>query len=600
MASTFLNCHRIGKTYAGRPIFENISLSVSEGDRIGIIGPNGSGKSTLLQILAGRLEPDTGSVAVRKPTRLGYVPQETSFAGDDTVHQVVTKALSDIEAEPDEKTRRIHTVLGKAGFVDVHAQAAKLSGGWRRRLAIARELARAPDLLLLDEPTNHLDLEGILWLEKLVANAPFASVIVSHDRYFLENVTTRVAEINRVYPEGTFTIQGSYSLFLEKREEFLTAQSRQQEALTNLVKREIEWLRRGAKARTGKSRARIQNAGVLSAELADVKGRNQKGTARIEFTATGRRGKKLLAAESIGTTLGGRELFRDLSFSLSPGTRLGLLGGNGSGKTTLLRILNGELKPDTGHIETADGLRVVYFDQNRAQLDPEEPLRRALSPEGDTVTFQDQSIHIASWSKRFLFRPDQLDLPVGRLSGGEQARVLISRLMLRAADLLLLDEPTNDLDIPTLEVLEENLLEFRGAIVLVTHDRYLLDRVSTIVLALDGKGGSTFFADYPQWEQEQTSRKPVERVKTAPERSVAQDTRKRLSYLETREWEGIEERVLLAERRLSASHEALQARGTVSDPVKMAAAYEELKTAQAAVDQLYARWAELESKRTPA
>ncbi len=575
-------------------------MSVSEGDRIGIIGPNGSGKSTLLQILADRLEPDAGSVAVRKATRLGYVPQETSFDGDGTVHQALTDALADIEAEPDEKTRRIHTVLGRAGFEDAHAPAATLSGGWRRRLAIARELVRAPDLLLLDEPTNHLDVEGILWLEKLIANAPFASVIVSHDRYFLENVSTRVAEINRVYPEGMFTIQGSYSLFLEKREEFLSAQSRQQEALTNLVKREIEWLRRGAKARTGKSRARIQNAGVLSTELADVKSRNQKGTARIEFTATGRRSKKLLAAESIGTTLGGRELFRDLSFSLSPGTRLGLLGGNGSGKTTLLRILNGERNPDAGRIETAEGLRIVYFDQNRAQLDPEAPLRRALSPEGDTVIFQNRSIHIASWSKRFLFRPDQLDLPVGRLSGGEQARVLISRLMLREADILLLDEPTNDLDIPTLEVLEENLLEFRGAMVLVTHDRYLLDRVSTILLALDGKGGTTFFADYMQWEQEQSSRKPVERVKAASERSVAQDPRKRLSYIESREWDGMEEKIRLAEHALAASHESLQAPETVSDPARMAAAYEELTRAQAEVDQLFARWAELESKRTPA
>ncbi|MDQ6704603.1 MAG: ABC-F family ATP-binding cassette domain-containing protein [Acidobacteriota bacterium] len=495
----------------------------------------------------------------------------------------------------------MNTVLGKAGFDNAQLTAKTLSGGWRRRLGIARELIRAPDLLLLDEPTNHLDLDGILWLEKLILNARFASVIVSHDRYFLENVANRISEINRTYPEGTFTISGGYSYFLEKREAFLTAQSRQQEALTNRVQREIEWLRRGAKARTGKSKARIQAAGALTAELADVKSRNQKGTARIDFTATDRKTKRLLSVEGVAKELGGKELFGNLSFSLSPKTRLGLLGGNGTGKTTLLRIMNGEATPDIGRIERVDGLRVVYFDQGREQLDLEVPLRRAMSPEGDTVIFQGQPIHIASWSKRFLFRPDQLDLPVGRLSGGEQARVLISRLMLRPADVLLLDEPTNDLDIPTLEVLEENLTEFAGAIVLVTHDRYLLDRVSTIVLALDGEGGSEFFADYSQWQESQDSRKLVREVKdAAPERIAPPDARKRLSYQEKREWELMEERIHAAEEKLTAGHERMQAPDTVCDPARMAAAYEDWKAAQAVVDELYARWAELESKQTRA
>ncbi|MGI8991540.1 MAG: ABC-F family ATP-binding cassette domain-containing protein [Bryobacteraceae bacterium] len=596
--SVLLNCHRIGKGYAGRPIFDNVSLSVSEGDRLGIIGPNGSGKSTLLQILSGHLDPDEGSVSIRKGTRLGYVAQDTVFPDGQTIQQVLAAALANLEIDTEEKDRRMNTVLGKAGFDDAQLDAKTLSGGWRRRLGIARELIRAPDLLLLDEPTNHLDLEGILWLEKLILNARFASVIVSHDRYFLENVANRMSEINRTYPEGTFTISGSYSYFLEKREAFLTAQSRQQEALTNRVQREIEWLRRGAKARTGKSKARIQAAGALSAELADVKSRNQKGTAQIDFTATDRKTKRLLSVDGVAKRFAGKELFGNLSFSLSPGTRLGLLGANGTGKTTLLRILNDEAIPDSGQVERAEGLRVVYFDQGREQLDPEVPLRRAMSPEGDTVIFQGQPVHIASWSKRFLFRPDQLDLPVGRLSGGEQARVLISRLVLRPADVLLLDEPTNDLDIPTLEVLEDNLMEFAGAIVLVTHDRYLLDRVSTVVLALDGEGGSEFFADYSQWEQSQASRKPIKEAKAAaPERGAPTDARKRLSYKENREWERMEERIHSAEEKLTASHDKMQALDTVSDPARMAAAYEGWKVDQTAVDELYARWAELEAKR---
>ncbi len=391
-------------------------------------------------------------------------------------------------------------MLGRAGFADPQTTTSLLSGGWRRRLAIARELIRRPDLLLLDEPTNHLDIEGVRWLEEILLSNRGASVMVSHDRYFLENVCTRIAEVNRIYPDGVFTTSGKYSDFLEKREDYLASQAKEREALANLVRREIEWLRRGAKARTSKSKARIATAGELQVKLAESQDRARMGTTDIDFTGTGRRTKRLVIAERIAREFGGRKLFRDVSFALGPGMRLGLLGANGSGKTSLLKLLAGEAAPDGGSIQFADALRVVYFDQNREQLDAEVTLRRALAPTGDSVIFQDRVIHVVSWAKRFLFRQDQLELPVGRLSGGEQARVLIARLMLKPADLLLLDEPTNDLDIPTLEILEESLLEFTGAIVLVTHDRFMLDRVSTVLLALNGKGGAEFFADYAQWE----------------------------------------------------------------------------------------------------
>ena len=278
--------------------------------------------------------------------------------------------------------------------------------------------------------------------------------------------------------------------------------------------------------------------------------------------------------------------------------RLGLLGANGSGKTSLLKILAGEARPDAGSVEFADALRIVYFDQNREQLDPDVTLRRALAPSGDSVIFQDRVIHVVSWAKRFLFRQDQLELPVGRLSGGEQARVLIARLMLKPADLLLLDEPTNDLDIPTLEILEESLLEFTGAIVLVTHDRFMLDRVSTVLLALDGEGGSEFFADYAQWEANLGRELAV--PDKAPRPSGQPDTRpakpRKLSYKDAREYETMEERIHEAEQTSEQKQALMHDPAVTSDPIRLRVAYEEMQAAQAVVDALYARWAELESK----
>ncbi len=504
-----LSCQSLTKSFGARPLFDDISLSISDGDRLGLIGPNGSGKSTLLRILAGAETPDAGSTAIRKLAKLGYVPQEVVFPAETSVLRIMQEA-----APSEDSAARIPTVLGQAGFENGDALAASLSGGWKRRLAIARELVREPDVLLLDEPTNHLDLEGILWLEKLLKAAPFASVVVSHDRYFLENTATEMAELAKLYPGGLFRVKGGYNDFLARKDEFLNAQTREQQSLANQVRRELEWLRRGPKARTTKSKARIDNAGRLIEELAEVSARQQTGAAQIDFTASGRRTKNLLEARGVTKRLGGRTLFDGLDLILRPGMRLGLVGANGSGKTTLLRVLNGEIAADSGSVERADALRVVYFDQNRDQLDPAVPLRKALAPDGDSVIYRDQPVHVAGWAKRFLFRAEQLETAVGRLSGGEQARVLIARLIVQPADLLLLDEPTNDLDIPTLEVLEESLLDFTGALVLVTHDRFLLDRVSTSVMGLNGEGGAELFADYSQWEQAQTvRRKPPPAVK---------------------------------------------------------------------------------------
>ena len=487
-----INAQAISKAFGAKPLFQEVSFTVSEGDRIGLIGPNGSGKSTLLRILAGTEDPDDGNVAFRKRMRLSYVEQDSKFKPGATVRSVVENALQRSAVPDSERGGYFAETLGRAGFEDLEVEASALSGGWQKRLAIVEALVQAPDVLLLDEPTNHLDLAGIEWLEDLLEQAAFACVVVSHDRYFLENMATDMAELSRVYPNGILRVRGNYSTFLEKKEEFLHAQSKRQEALENLVHSEIEWLRRGAKARTRKSKARIDKAGELMGELADLNSRTRSATAQIDFSASDRKTKRLIELQDVTCEIGGRTLFERLNFIVTAGMRVGLVGPNGSGKTTLLRLLRGELAPTSGEIRRADRLRIVYFDQSR-QLDENMTLRRALAPEGDSVIYQDRVVHVASWAAKFLFTGEQLSQPVERLSGGERARVLIAQLMLQPADVLLLDEPTNDLDIPTLEILEESLLEFRGSLVLVTHDRYLLDRVSTIVLGLDGHGGAESF-----------------------------------------------------------------------------------------------------------
>ena len=594
-----LSCESISKSYGVRALFSDLSLALSDGDHVGLIGPNGSGKSTLLKILMGLESPDEGTRTLRRHTRVGYVPQEPTFAAHHTIEQVLQDTLSEDGHDPHEQGGRIARALSIGAFPNEEQEVSTLSGGWRKRLAITQALLLEPDVLLMDEPTNHLDLEGILWLEQLLKNRTKAFLVISHDRRFLESVTSRMVELNRCYPEGRFEARGCYSDFLEQRDAALQAQADYQASLANRVRREVEWLRRGPKARTTKAKGRIQSAGKLIDELNQAEARAAQSTIGIDFSASGRKSKQLVVAQKVTKSFNDIPVVTNLDLLLGPGQRLGLLGPNGSGKTTLLRLLAGTIDPDSGTITRAEALRIVSFEQHRESLDQSTSLRRALAPTGDAVVYQDRSIHLASWAKRFLFRPEQLDLPVSRLSGGEQARLLIARLMLQPADLLILDEPTNDLDIPTLEVLEDSLLEFPGALVLVTHDRWLLDRVSTIILALDGTGRVDWFADYAQWEmaQERSSS-----AAASPDDSnadtVTQTDRtrrpKKLSYREQKEWGTIEADILKAEAQVATYEAAMNDPAVLSDATKLQTHHTALVTAQAEVGRLYARWAELD------
>jgi ATPase subunit of ABC transporter with duplicated ATPase domains len=697
-----LNAQSVTKQFGAKPLFQNISLTVEDGDRIGLIGPNGAGKSTLLAILAGQVEPDAGELAVRKRARAAYVPQDSRFAPGRSIRQVLEQALAATHVSEDERQGRLHELSGRAGFARLDDEAAALSGGWRKRLAITQALVGEPEVMLLDEPTNHLDLAGIEWLEELLSSYPFAAVTVSHDRYFLESTSSEIIELNRVYADGLLRVKGNFSRFLECRQDYLEAQSRQQESLRNQVKTEIEWLRRGPKARTTKSKARIETANAMIGQLKEMDARTSVSTAGIDFDSSLRKTKRLVEFKGVACDVpaspaenaaqeppvlkghdfsravnaanatralqaagklnaegdGGfnprvrpiestsalaaegrfspvspevssfsaaslspegrispispetpapsaaslapeaRRLFTGLNFILTAGMKVGLVGPNGSGKTTLLRLLRGEIEPAEGSIRRADALRLVYFSQMR-ELDETLTLRRALAPEGDGVYYQGRPVHVASWAARFLFTGEQLNQPVSNLSGGERARVLIAKLMLEPADVLLLDEPTNDLDIPTLEILEENLLDFPGALVLVTHDRYLLNRVSSTVLGLDGRGHVGRFADYAQWEDWMEEQEQAAQIKPEPKTNSAypaNSAKKKLSYLEAREFAAIEQRVEESDTRLATAHSRVEDPAIATNATALQEALKELDAAQQENDALYARWAELTDK----
>ncbi len=585
-----INVQSLSKSFGSQNLFTDISFSLYEGDRMGLAGPNGAGKSTLLKILFGLEKPDSGVVAKKQGVKIAYASQAPDFPSK-SLEEVLLEANPKLPKEEAEIKACI--LLDKAGFTDFSQDASKLSGGWKKRLDMIRVLMQEPDLILLDEPTNHLDLEGILWLEKFLKKERVSFLIVSHDRYFLENICTKMLELNRCFPKGTFFADASWSTFMERRLDFLEAQLKQERSLASTVREEIEWMKKSPKARTTKSKSRIQRAEGMIQQLQDLGDRNQKKDVSIDFVASERETRNLIVVKNLTKSLGGKKLFQGIDLKLSPGSRLGIVGGNGTGKTTLLKILAGETTQDLGTVKYAQDLKLVYFDQHREKIDPKITLREALSPSGDFVKFKGQEIHVNGWAKKFLFYPDRLNLPVSCLSGGEKARILLARLMLQPADILFLDEPTNDLDIATLEVIENSLLEFPGAVLLISHDRCLMDRVCTQILGLGQGQEETLFADYFQWEkafQGSFSKKE----KTEAVKALPPSEGKKLSYKEKKELEGMEAAIGAKEESLAAMQAKLEE--VASDPGESLTLYQKMAEVQSSLDLLYSRWQELLDK----
>lgn len=599
--STLLSARGLSKSYPANPLFEAVAVHVEDGDRIGLIGPNGAGKSTLMKILADLEEPDEGDITRRRGLRMVYVKQDDQFTDDTTPFAAVTNELAHGEDDRVDVETRAAIALSKLGFEDFDRQVSTLSGGWRKRLSLACALVQEPDVLLLDEPTNHLDLEGVLWLERFVQQTSMAVLFITHDRMFLEHAANRIIELSPAYPGGTFKAEGDYSEFLRRKDAFLEAQAAAQSALANKVRRDTAWLQQGIQGRQTRNKTQVTAAADRRHELKQTRGRNEapKKTTTIDFQATERKTKKLLTLHSVTKAMGGKSLFSSLDLMLTPGQRIGLVGVNGSGKTTLLRLMSGALEPDSGTIKQAPDLRIVTFSQHRSTLVTTQTLQEALCPVGDMVDYRGKQVHVTGWAKRFLFDADQLSTLVRNLSGGEQARVLIANLMLEPADVLLLDEPTNDLDIPSLEVLEEALMEFPGALVLVTHDRFMLERIATEYIGLDDAGGAKSFQTYAQWNDVRAKaaaeiKRDAGGAKTRKKQKHTSTTVRKLSWKERKEYEGMEAAILNAEHEVDRMEAKTADPELANDHMRAAKAYEALSQAQQLVKDLYARWVELD------
>jgi ATP-binding cassette subfamily F protein uup len=641
---TLLHASSIGLAFGSRTILDQLTLTIEEGERVGLVGVNGSGKSSLLRILARAAEPDRGEVQLRRGASVTYLPQEPDFTAGATVaselevaraplrdaieaHAALAARLAE-ETDPERHDRALvelavlsdrvehlggwdtaheaRRLLDRLGVKEWDRPVAELSGGARKRVAIARALLSRPDLLLLDEPTNHLDADTVDWLEDELDGRSGALVLVTHDRYFLDDLVDRIVEITP--GGGVLSWPGNYEAFLEQKllaeEQGALAQHKRE----RWISQEVAWLRRGVEARRTKSKARIQRARSLMAE----KGFARPRVADLQVAPPPRLSQVVLEAHGLTKSFGERKVLEGVDFILQRGERVGIVGPNGAGKTTFLRLLLGELEPDEGKVVAGVRTRVAYHDQQRAALDPEQTVYEAAGGGApgmageDFVQIGDRRIGLREYLDDLLFPPTMQRMKVKALSGGERNRLLLARLFLEGANVLVLDEPTNDLDLVTLNVLERLLLDFGGSVLLVTHDRYFLDKVATSILAFEGEGRAIRYpGNYETYrtlrdQSEAARREPAvpERPRAAPAvRDAAPERARkpgRLSFQEQREMEGMEAAILAAEERKAVAEAALSDPATYQkggDAVVRLRAEMEAVTAE--VDRLYARWAEL-------
>ncbi len=588
--AVLLSLDKISKSFGAKPLFVDLSLTIDQGDRIGIIGDNGTGKSTLTKIMANMESSDSGNISRKKNLRMAYIPQVSDHAENSTVWDIVhSKAISGLK-DIEVKTA---TALSLVGFDDFTSKVNTLSGGWKKRLDIACGIVNEPELLILDEPTNHLDFAGLVWLENFLASTDCTWVMVSHDRTLLERSVNRIVEINKRYDGYVFQSHGKYHDFLEKRIQYMEQQKNLEVVMSNKVRRELEWLNRGPKARATKAQYRMDEAQSLIDELANLRDKMRSSKAEIDFSASKRKTKEFIKIKNVSKSFGDRSILKDFTFNFTNNLRIGLLGGNGVGKSTLLKLLSKKIEADSGEIKHAESLKIVYFDQGRDSLDLTKTLRQVLADGSDCVIFKDRPVHLTSWIKKFGFIPEQADATLGKLSGGEQARTLIAKLMLEPADVLLLDEPTNDLDITTIETLEDSLLEFEGLLVLVSHDRFLISRICDLFIGFTGDGEVELFADYTQWEKSLKAEK--KQLKEQKTQKIKAKTKTKLSYKEKLELQEAETQIEVLEEKIRSLHAQMADPQNFSNFMLLNNLTEELRSSEETLEKTYKRWEELSS-----
>lgn len=555
MAPPLLQLKDIALTFGGTPLLEGVELSISAGDRACLVGRNGSGKSTLLRIAAGLIEPDHGTRFLQPGATIRYLPQEPDFSGFATVGDYVRGGLSPVD-DPHQADQLLRE-LGLSGNEDP----AHISGGEARRAAIARTLAPSPDILLLDEPTNHLDLPAIEWLERDLGGRRSAIILISHDRRFLQNLSKKTVWLDRGEAR---TVDMGFATFEAWRDEQLAEEERDQHKLARKIKREEHWIRYGVTARRKRNVRRVSELAALRRQRRDYRG--TAGKAVINALQAEQSGARIAEAEGISKSFGGRPIVKDFSIRIMRGDRIGIIGPNGSGKTTLVKMLTGALAPDTGKIVLGVNLQMATLDQSRDSLDPDATLSETLTGGGgDTVIFGDQSKHVVSYMKDFLFSPEQARTPVRVLSGGERGRLTLACALAKASNVLVLDEPTNDLDLETLDVLEEMLGDYKGTVILISHDRDFLDRVVNAVVVPEQGGHWVEYAggyeDMLMQRGEDIVRKAASAKSTATPKSSAsreqKPARRKLTFNEKYALENLPKEIRKLEAKIRALQEKL-------------------------------------------
>ena len=595
--SALLTVQGLEKRYGTRTVLRGASFALHERDRVGMIGANGAGKTTLLKMLVARamgvddpqLVPDEGLITWRKDLSLEYVSQEPVFPDDATVGSVLARdGVEDYE---------IGTISNALQLPALTARMTELSGGERRRTALARALLGRAEVLILDEPTNHLDTPTVEWLEQKLATWPGALIVVTHDRYFLDRVATRILEVDR---GKVFAYEGDYAEFLLKQAERLATEAEAEYQRVSFIRREIDWIRRSPPARTTKAKARIDrfDAAVGAAPTTDDK---RPGQLALRLPTGPRLGSTIIDLDHASKSLGGKLLFSDLTYVMKPRDRIGIVGPNGAGKTTLIRTILGLLPPDSGTVTVGPNTRPAYLEQGRTELRDDLTVLEEVGDGYDYVELPDGKVHVRGFLRMMAFPDSVADTKVGQLSGGERNRVQLARLLRRGGNLLVLDEPTNDLDLPTLGALEEGLIDFPGCALIVSHDRWFLDRVATAILAFEGNGKVTLYEGSYSFYAERrpkpaSTRKPASETKeTRPPATKPAGPRK-LTFKEKHELAQIEETIGAAERKVGELEATLSDPAVFKDrPTEVQGLVAQLDAARVEVERLYARWSELDA-----